>query len=204
MLETIFTSLAEKYSNNTDLISNLWKEIETQHSQKNRYYHSLSHLENLYRELSVIKENITHWDTVLFSLFYHDIIYNVRKQDNEEQSATLAANRMEQLGVPAKIIEACKHQIIATKKHQFQKEADTNYFTDADLSILGAPEEQYSAYAKQVRKEYRVYPNLLYNPGRKKVLMHFLEMECIFKTPHFQRRYEAQAKENLSMELKWY
>ncbi|MDX2245424.1 MAG: hypothetical protein SF052_01505 [Bacteroidia bacterium] len=78
---------------------------------------------------------------------------------------------------------------------------DTNLFTDADLSILGQKREIYHAYSTNVRKEYAIYPDILYNPGRKKVLQHFLAMEQIFKTPHFQEKYEAQARANLEEEL---
>ncbi|HXL55890.1 MAG TPA: hypothetical protein VN958_06525 [Chitinophagaceae bacterium] len=42
----------------------------------------------------------------------------------------------------------------------------------------------------------------MYNEGRKKVLMHFLEMNRIFKTDEFYNQFEKQARENLKRELK--
>jgi len=42
-----------------------------------------------------------------------------------------------------------------------------------------------------------VYPDLVYNPGRKKVLNHFLAMDSIFKTDYFYNKFDRQAKENL-------
>jgi len=60
----------------------------------------------------------------------------------------------------------------------------------------------YENYTHQLRKEYAVYPDLLYNEGRKKVLMHFLEMNRIFKTDEFYNQFEKQARENLKRELK--
>ena len=59
----------------------------------------------------------------------------------------------------------------------------------------------YDTYCQQVRKEYSIYPDFLYKPGRKKVLEHFLNMERIFKTTYFFDLYEAQARENLRREL---
>lgn len=53
----------------------------------------------------------------------------------------------------------------------------------------------------QVRKEYSIYPDLLYKPGRKKVLQHFLQMERIFKTQVFYDKYETQSRRNLEKEL---
>jgi predicted metal-dependent HD superfamily phosphohydrolase len=52
-----------------------------------------------------------------------------------------------------------------------------------------------------VRREYSIYPDLLYKPGRKKVLQHFLNMEHIFKTIHFYTLYEQNARNNLNREI---
>ncbi|MFD2921463.1 hypothetical protein ACFS6H_17175 [Terrimonas rubra] len=98
------------------------------------------------------------------------------------------------------MISNCAAQILATKAHQASTDPDTNYFTDADLSILGQPWEVYETYYKNVRKEYAMYPDFLYNPGRKKVLQHFLSMDRIFKTNHFFGLLEAPARANLQRE----
>jgi predicted metal-dependent HD superfamily phosphohydrolase len=52
-----------------------------------------------------------------------------------------------------------------------------------------------------VRKEYLIYPDLIYNPGRKKVLHHFLAMDRIFKTDFFYNKFEQQARQNLRKEI---
>ena len=77
----------------------------------------------------------------------------------------------------------------------------TNLFTDADLSILGSDSIAYKAYVENVRREYSMYPDFLYKPGRKKVLIHFLSVESIFKTNEFATRFEAQARKNVNDEL---
>jgi predicted metal-dependent HD superfamily phosphohydrolase len=129
------------------------------------------------------------------------LVYNALKSDNEEQSALIAEKRMTLIGVPQTIVNNCKKQILATKAHLEDSDMDTNHFTDADLSILGHDWETYSGYYKSVRKEYSLYPDLIYNPGRKKVLKHFLNMERIYKTDYFYLRFEEQAKGNLLREM---
>jgi predicted metal-dependent HD superfamily phosphohydrolase len=138
---------------------------------------------------------------MLFTLFYHDLFYNALKSDNEEQSALIAEKRMKQICAPQEAIDDCKRQILATKAHLDDSDKDTNLFTDADLSILGHDWETYSGYYKSVRKEYSLYPDLIYNPGRKKVLKHFLNMGRIYKTDYFYLRFEEQAKGNLLREM---
>lgn len=201
ILQEKFTGLAKIYSVNDSLIESCLQELVKNYNSEKRHYHNLSHLENLFAELENIKHEIAGWNAICFSVFYHDAIYDVKKNDNEEQSALLAEKRLLELNVPDSVISRCKEQILATKSHQLSSENDTNLFTDADLSILGKSWEAYEVYYKQIRKEYSIYPDLLYKPGRKKVLKHFLEMPRIFKTDLFADRYEKQARENLRMEL---
>ncbi|WP_223191017.1 HD domain-containing protein [Pedobacter roseus] len=202
MLKETFSELLKKYTNNESIITEFWEEIEKNYNYKKRYYHTLLHLDNLLKHLFEVKDKIESWETILFTLFYHDIIYNALKSDNEEQSARLAVRRMKQIAIPDHIIHNCQIQILATKTHLSHPELDTNYFIDADLSILGQNPKSYAEYAKNVRKEYSVYPDLIYNPGRKKVLQHFIEMERIYKTDYFYNQFENQAKSNLRLELK--
>jgi predicted metal-dependent HD superfamily phosphohydrolase len=201
VLKQTFLELLKSYQISEGLITQLWDEIEKSYSNKNRHYHTLHHLDNLLAQLKEVQPQIENWDTILFTLYYHDIIYNSLKSDNEEKSAALAEKRMKQISIPNEIIENCKKQILATKSHLESKEMDTNYFRDADLSILGQDCEKYSVYFKNVRKEYSIYPNMVYNPGRKKVLNHFLSMNRIFKTDYFFNKFEESAKQNLRMEL---
>lgn len=201
MLKKVFTLLLSHYPAPINLVDELWNEIEKKYSQKHRHYHTLQHLENLLIEITEIKIEVTDWHTTLFSLFYHDIIYNPLKNNNEEKSAAFAVKRLSLLSVPQQIISNCQNQIIATKNHLMSADADTNYFIDADLSILGKPWEIYENYARDVRKEYAIYPAIIYNRGRKNVLSHFIKMDRIFKTKYFFEKYEHQAKQNLLHEL---
>ncbi|PZF71319.1 HD domain-containing protein [Taibaiella soli] len=201
MLKEIFTSLMQRYTNDLQMIDRRWKEIELAYSAPKRYYHTLTHLSGLITELDDYKEEIDKWDTVLFSVFYHDIVYNTLQQDNEEQSALIAVERMSELHFPSSVVTDCKEQILATKSHELSDNNDTNLFTDADLAILGKDPETYRSYASQIRKEYRIYPDIVYKPGRQKVLQHFLSMPRIYKTELFRNKYEHQARTNIAREL---
>lgn len=201
LLKDIFTNLTAIYTQDAALVDQYWLEIEKAYGGKKRHYHNLNHLEQLWQQLLPLKAKIADWETLLFSLFYHDIVYKVRRQDNEEKSAELAQERLQALSYPPDRIERCVAQIIATKSHTLSTDADTNLFTDADLAILGQDWPTYHTYALQVRREYAIYPDLLYKPGRRKVLQHFLNMERIFKTSHFYDLYEQKARSNLSREL---
>lgn len=202
MTKSNYIELLKQYKVDSDSTERLWNEINRYYTQENRYYHNLQHLEALLLELLKVKDKIENWSVILFTLYYHDIIYKTTKKDNEEKSAQLATQRMMEIGVEKNEIELCRRQITATKSHKDQADSDTNYFTDADLSILGKEPIIYETYCSNIRKEYRIYPNFLYKKGRKKVVNHFLSMNRIFKTKEFYDKYEEQAKFNLSNELK--
>ncbi|WAC39838.1 hypothetical protein [Pedobacter sp. SL55] len=201
MLKETFIELLTNYTDSDSLTNELWTEIEKNYSSKKRHYHTLHHLDNLLTQLTEVKNEIQNWNTILFTLYYHDIVSNSLKSDNEEKSAELAEKRLKQISVSLDTIELCKNQILATKSHIKSTDSDTNYFTDADLSILGQNWEIYSLYYKNVRKEYSIYSDFVYNPGRKKVLNHFLSMDKIFKTDFFYKKFERQAKQNIQKEI---
>ncbi|AXG74647.1 hypothetical protein DVK85_10555 [Flavobacterium arcticum] len=201
MIKDAFYSLLNSYTSDKNVIEELWTEIETKYSNSKRHYHTLKHLENMYNELTQCHELINDWDTILFSLFYHDIIYNATKKDNEEKSAIIAIERLNTIGFDKERISNCNKQILATKSHITTGDNDTDLFTDIDLSILGSNWENYTEYYRQVRKEYSIYPDILYNPGRKKVLQHFLDMDYIFKSSYYRDKYEDIARNNIAKEL---
>ncbi|HEY8968649.1 MAG TPA: hypothetical protein VIM64_06140, partial [Puia sp.] len=147
-LRMTFLELAAAWRDDAAMAESFWQEIEAAYTKKGRYYHTLQHLENMLGQLEEVKHLIGDWNVVLFSLFYHDIVYKALRKDNEEKSAELAEKRMAQLGVGATAIGACVEQVLATKGHGISPSADTNYFTDADLSILGAEAAAYDAYAR--------------------------------------------------------
>ena len=201
MLKDLFTDCCKVYSTDINIIQLLWEEIYTAYSSHKRHYHNLSHLQNIFSELLPLKAVFQNWEAVLFAVFYHDIIYKSVNKDNEEKSAALAVQKLSELGCPPATITHCETIILATKKHEQHTDSDVNYFTDADLSILGANWNDYQQYASGVRKEYAVFPDIIYKPGRRKVLQHFLSMERIFKTSYFFDSFEKQAKNNLKKEL---
>lgn len=201
MIGELFVATASKLTPDASLVQPLWPEIEKLYGQRSRRYHNLAHLEKMTAELEGVREEIDDFAAIVFAIVYHDAVYNATKKDNEEKSAELARKRLGTLSYSPGSVERVVAHILATKSHHKSEDHDTNLFTDADLSVLGAPWEAYREYYQQIRKEYAIYPDLLYKPGRRKVLQHFLDLPAIFKTETFHKRYEGQARENLFREL---
>jgi predicted metal-dependent HD superfamily phosphohydrolase len=201
MIEQPFIETIEKYSDDMDLIDTFWNEIYGNYKNTNRFYHTLSHISNMYHQILCVKDEINDYDSTIMAHYYHDIIYDPTKQDNEEVSAKIASERLRSISFPNDKHNQCINIILATKSHSFSEDHDTNLFTDTDLSILGQSSEEYSNYCSQIRKEYSMYSKELYNQGRKKVIIHFLKMDRIFKTDYFYLKFENTARQNMENEL---
>jgi predicted metal-dependent HD superfamily phosphohydrolase len=195
-----FLNVLSGFQTDVETCELAWDEIKRVYSHPKRYYHNLNHLEHMFQMLLPLKNQFSNWEAVIFAIAYHDFVYNVVKSDNEEQSALYAEKRLKEIRGQQELIDNCLEHILATKKH-LPARSEINLFTDADLSILGAKSEVYREYAENIRKEYSVFPSLIYKPGRKKVVAHFLAMDRIFKTHEFYEKCEMQARENLENEL---
>lgn len=79
MLKNKFKTLCQNFSKDEKLITELWQEIKTAHSEPTRYYHTLTHLEHIYKELDTFKLS----PLLEFAIFYHDIVYDAKQNDNE-------------------------------------------------------------------------------------------------------------------------
>jgi len=199
MLKEQFLNLIEKYSNSKDYNQECWNEIEKNYSSKSRHYHNLEHIENMLIELDNVKPTIEDLDSLLFAIYYHDIIYKSTKNDNEHQSALIFKKRISKTSFTN--LSKCMAQIEATKEHKLSNDYDTNILLDIDLSILGKSTKEYQKYCENIRKEYIIYPDYMYKRGRKKVLKSILDLNSIYKTDFFKKKLENQAKENLRFEL---
>jgi predicted metal-dependent HD superfamily phosphohydrolase len=147
--------------------------------------------------------DLTDYHTLQFAIWYHDVIYNSLKSDNEFKSAEFARKRLEKLKIDSNCIENCANLIISTKKHQIlnTQNQDNAYLLDWDLAILGTTWEMYELYTQKIRKEYSMYPDFMYKKGRKKVLQHFLERPRIYYTEKYHDLWETNARKNIQKEL---
>jgi predicted metal-dependent HD superfamily phosphohydrolase len=202
-LKITFKELMSRYTDNVSFVENLWKKLDVNYSKINkRPYHNWLHISDLLSLSEQHQSVFDNQDDVLFAIFFHDVIYNTLKMDNEEKSAVFAQKYLSLMNFPKDRIDKNFSYIIATKTHQnTTQDSDLSYFLDFDLSILGSEASRYQAYTQQIREEYAIYPDFMYKPGRKKVLAHFLDKPTIFKTNTFQELLEEKAKENLRWEL---
>lgn len=203
-MKSKWKDLVSKYSNDLDLIENLYEIIEKRYGSFNRHYHNLDHINLMLSEVKRFKNRIDDFDSVLFAIWFHDIIYDPLKRDNEERSAEYAREFLVKINYEKNRIHKIEKLILRTKDHTFQ-DGNENYdfkvFLDLDLLILGIEREQYVKYAKDIRKEYGFVADDVYNKERKKILKQYLNSQLIYKTKKFRDLYEKQARNNIKFEI---
>ncbi|TNE58973.1 MAG: hypothetical protein EP344_09475 [Bacteroidetes bacterium] len=177
--------------------------IFREYGKQGRYYHNLEHLQELFAHFHQNIKELIHPDLVAFALFFHDLIYVPGRQDNESRSADQAVRHLDELGLPADDtgwVAAC---IRATQTHTLPDASDTDmaWVLDFDLAILGTEWERYQEYSRKIRQEYRIFPDLLYKPGRRRVLEKLLKRPSLYHMESFRVKYESVARENILREL---
>lgn len=176
-----FTTLCTRYSIPEEQVNSLWDEIDTKYSETHRFYHNLSHISDLLNQFTLHQDSLylssASVDAILWSIFYHDIIYDPHSSTNEEDSAALFVHHLTPF-LPVSLINTANEYILATKNHTQVAATTTDealqLFLDIDLSILAASSERYHQYARAIRLEYSHYPDDAYQKGRSAVLRRFL------------------------------
>jgi predicted metal-dependent HD superfamily phosphohydrolase len=177
-------------------------ELVTAYTAPDRHYHDLHHIEALLGLADACADAIDDHDAVDAAIWFHDAIYDTRRDDNEERSAALAEERLAGAASEDRIarIAAMIRATAGHAKPDFSGTAaaqDCALFLDMDLSILGSPEADFDAYEAAVRREYDWVTDAQWRQGRRAVLAGFLARPSIYATARFQASHEAAARRNL-------
>ena len=199
-LQEIYSELLSNIGFSANEIQKNWMDLQKAYSNKSRHYHNLTHIKDMILCFETYSDKLQNPDEILFSIFYHDVVYSASKKDNELKSAEYALAVLPENTTLNK--QLVFDAICATQQHQHNEVEDINWLIDFDLKILSRDWNEYQIYFEQIRKEYRIYPDFLYKPGRAKALKHFLENEFIFQTEEFRKLYEEKARLNIEEEIR--
>ena len=185
-----------------DLVGQTFDNLCASYSEPQRRYHTLIHLTALFDCLELHGDEIGEPARLAFATWYHDIVYDPSRSDNEERSAERAVNELTALGASDALCTRVAQLIAATKNHASGGiDYDDDIFLDADLSILGAPEDVYRQYVGDVRAEYAHVAAAEWKTGRTTFLKKLAVAPRIFRTGIFEGAYGDQARANIAWEL---
>ena len=179
------------------------EEVIRAYREPARHYHTLAHIAVLLRQLEGHTADLRNGDAVTLAIIFHDVVYDPRRPDNEQQSAAMAHRRLTALGFAPNLIHRVADYIEAT---QHGRELDTQdpdlaLLLDLDLSTLAAAPDAYRLYASAIRREYGHVPDALYRLGRRQVLKGFLARKHIYRTRRLAELWETRARVNINAEI---
>ena len=171
------------------------------YSEPHRHYHTYQHLAECFENVQDIISLAEHPAEVNVGLWFHDVIYETQRHDNEERSADWARSAAREFGAGAESAQRIYDLIMFTRHASDPVGIDAQVLVDADLSILGAQPTRFQEYEAQVRSEYGWVPEAMFRSARAKILKEFLGRPHLYSTAYFRERYEAQARRNLQHSL---
>jgi predicted metal-dependent HD superfamily phosphohydrolase len=185
----------------------IWSALAAAYGERWRHYHTMDHIRALLTLADRQADHVADRATFDLAVFIHDVVYDPSRGDNEARSAAWARERLTGHGIDAARVDQVAH-FIAMSRHDavdvagVDADSDLALFLDIDLSILAADTPAYETYAGAIRREYALYPDLIYRPGRAKVLQSFLLRPAIYCSTQLRTLWEEKARRNIETELR--
>lgn len=178
-----------------------WAAVVRAWGEPHRRYHDLAHLAAVLGIVDRLADDAADPDAVRLAAWYHDVVYDPRRGDNEAVSAGRAKAGLRGL-VPDERIAEVERLVLLTAGHAVEPgDANGAVLCDADLAVLASPPEAYAAYASAVREEYAHVPDELFTAGRIAVLEQLLALPRLYRLPAVAGTWEPRARANVAAEL---
>lgn len=158
-----YSRVATIWGGAPSVAAELYADLVDRYREPHRHYHTLEHIGEVLEQVDGTEVELAAW--------YHDVIYDTRRSDNEARSAEHAAAALERLGAPSAVIDEVRRLILLTAGHTAAPgDARGNELIAADLSILTSDRARYQRYARDVRAEYAHLDDETWRTGRTAVL----------------------------------
>ena len=178
-----------------------WADVVTAWSQPHRRYHSLAHLAAVLGIVAELADAAADPTAVALAAWYHDVVYDPLRGDDERASAARARAGLRGLVDDATVAEVERLVLLTAGHDPAPDDANGAVLCDADLAVLAGPPAAYAAYASAVREEYGHFSDADFTAGRIAVLEQLLALPALYRLPVTAERWTAPARANLTAEL---
>jgi predicted metal-dependent HD superfamily phosphohydrolase len=166
--------------------------------EPHRHYHSLSHIEHCLRMFEQCKSLSSHPDALELAIWFHDVILEAGRADNEARSAELYLELSRDAHDDA-TRQLVNRLILATQHNGgVLEDADNIYMIDIDLSSFGLPWDEFLRDSLALRAENPQLSDADYALRQTGFQRALLERPRFFLSDYFFNRFEQQARDNLA------
>lgn len=178
-----------------------WAAVLDAWGQPHRRYHDRAHLAAVLGIVGELEGAAADPAAVRLAAWYHDVVYDPLRGDNEAVSAERARAGLRGL-VPGERVEEVARLVLLTAGHDADPDdANGAVLCDADLAVLASPPAAYAVYASAVREEYGHLSDQEFTAGRIAVLEHLLGLDALYRLPAVAGEWTPRARANLTAEL---
>jgi predicted metal-dependent HD superfamily phosphohydrolase len=129
------------------------------------------------------------------AIWFHDAIYDPRSRTNEQDSASLAEERLRGAGWPSAEVQRVQQIVLDTVHHQPSARGAAEVL-DLDLMSLAAPWPEFERNTARIRSEYAHVADADFAAGRRAFFAAMLQRERLFWSPR-GTAWEAPARANI-------
>jgi len=175
----------------------VFDELVNAYSSPDRFYHNLAHIQDCLAIFDLTKSLAVHPEEVELAIWFHDAVYDPRRDDNEQKSAEWAVSTIDQFALDHVVAERVFNLILATRHTMQVSDRDAQFMVDIDLSILGREADVYWQYENNIRKEFAWVPESVFREKRIEILQGFLDRQYIYSHQTYRDMFERRARQNL-------
>lgn len=172
-----------------------WTAVASRYGERHRRYHDKRHLAHCLSQFDLVVDQLVRPDEVEMAIWFHDIVNEPGRPDNEALSAELFRD-LAGSAMPDAFVAAVVDLIRVTTHTESPVDPDHRILCDIDLASLGCPWECYLRDTGDLRAEFRG-SDQEYCTSKRAFLTAMLNRPRIFMTDFFHDRYEHAARENL-------
>ncbi len=168
------------------------------YGEAHRHYHTLDHIEHCLGMFEQCKHLVERPDALELAIWFHDIILEPGRHDNEARSADYYLELTD--GIQPDDTRQLVHRLIMTTLHNGGSidDADGIYMVDIDLSSFGLPWDEFMRDSRAIRAENPQLSDSQYFINQTGFQRSLLARPRFFLSDFFYQRLEQQARANLA------
>jgi len=168
------------------------------YQEPQRHYHTLAHIEQCLGMFDQCKSLASNPDALELAVWFHDVIFDPGKADNEKRSAQLylqfsnAVHDETTRGLVERLIMATLHDGSSLT------DSDAMYMVDIDLSSFGLAWDEFLQDSQNLRLESAELSDAEYYRRKTNFQNWLLARERFYLSDYFAERLETRARANLA------
>jgi predicted metal-dependent HD superfamily phosphohydrolase len=178
------------------------EELIRAYGSPDRFYHNLTHIQDCLSILDQTSHLAAHPEEVEVAIWFHDSVYDTRRDDNEKRSAEWAQSVIDKARLSKDVADRVSHSILATRHNREITDTDAQLLVDVDLSILGREADNFWRYEVNIRKEYAWVPGDIFRQKRVEILRSFLDRQYIYYHEKYREMFERRARMNIEQSIR--